>query len=96
MKLVEDNHGDISQIKRKYSDFGDRCKELLEYWKTTIEEARWDRVVAVLRAIGLHGPAGILDRAITSLKQRNSSQVDYAHHPIPQAANEAYLEGTYS
>ena len=95
MKLLETDNGDISQIKQKYSDFVDRCKALLELWKsTTEEEPRWDRVVTVLRNSNLNEPARQLDKVLINLKEGNSGQlplreVDHAHQPILQQ----YLEG---
>ena len=81
------NKGNISQIKQRNNDFGDRCKALLGLWKqTTIEEPRWDRVEAVLREINLNEVARKLQKAITSL---NSSQlplqeIDHAYQPTSQ------------
>ena len=81
------NNGNISQIKQRNNDFGDRCKALLGLWKqTTIEDPRWDRVEAVLREIGLNEPVRKLRKAIASL---NSSQLplrenDHAYQPTSQ------------
>ena len=81
------NKGDISQIKQRNNDFGDRCKALLGLWKqTTFEEPRWDRVEAVLRKINLNEVARKLQKAITSL---NSSQLplrenDHAYQSTSQ------------
>ena len=102
MKLMGTNNKPIKSIKQSKSDYGDRCKALLEYWKTTTEEPRWDSIVAVLREVDLDGPAGILNRAITHLKQRNSrkrppgevgSVVGPAHQPISETSSDS--EGIY-
>ena len=81
------NSSTNGNIKLSYSDFGDQCKELLEYWKTTIEELHWDQVVVVLVNMDLLG------RAITSLNSRQLplEEVGHTHHPIPQASNEKII-----
>ena len=66
---------DFSQIKKNYTDFVDRCSALLKNWKNITEEPRWEQVVAVLRKIKLNGPAGKLNKALTSLKERGLRQL---------------------
>ena len=102
MGLMGTNNGSVNQIKQRNSGYGDRCKALLEYWKTTTKELHWDLVVAVLQDIGLHRPARILNEAITCLKPQNLGQTSLeevdpthqtTHQPIPQASNDS--EGTH-
>ena len=99
IKLMGDdsrNSGDISQITKSNSDFGDRCKALLNLFKqTTSEEPQWDRVEEVLREIKLNEPARKLHNSITSLNSRQLPlrAVGHTHQSIPQASNGQYLEG---
>ena len=95
MKLLGDNEDtNIGQIKKNNTDFVDRCSALLKHWKITTEEPRWDQVVAVLKEINLNEPAGKLNEALTSLKDRGSSvkqlpqrEVGHTHQPILQSSN---------
>ena len=93
MKLLGDNEDtNIGQIKKNNTDFVDRCSALLKHWKTTTEEPRWERIVAVLKEINLNEPVGKLNKALTRLKERGLRQlpqreVGHTHQPILQSSN---------
>ena len=62
--------------------------------KTTTEESQWGQTVAILRKFNLKEPAGKLDKALTSLKERGSSvrqlpqqEFGHAHQSILQSSN---------
>ena len=68
------NTDDNNVLAKFKGDYADRCKKLLDYWKT-VREGVWDQVISALeKQDELKVLAKKLDEDLKSLKQQNPKQ----------------------